>query len=192
MNYCSHCGAPVVLRIPEGDTLPRHVCPSCGTVHYQNPKVVVGCLVEWNNRVLLCRRAIDPRRGYWTLPAGFLENRETTLQGAVRETLEEAQAQVTDAALFSLLNVSHINQIHIFYRARLVDGAFAAGHETLEADLFAEGDIRWQELAFPTVLFTLERYYQDRRNRRFGVHIEDISADAWRKLGLTGGGAGHS
>lgn len=192
MNYCSHCGAPVVLRIPEGDTLPRHVCPSCGTVHYQNPKVVVGCLVEWNHRVLLCRRAIDPRRGYWTLPAGFLENRETTLQGAVRETLEEAQAQVTDAALFSLLNVSHINQIHIFYRARLVDGAFAAGHETLEADLFAERDIRWQDLAFPTVLFTLQRYYQDRRDGRFGVHIEDISADAWRELGLTGGRAGHS
>lgn len=184
MNYCSHCGARVVFRIPDGDTLPRHLCPRCGTVHYQNPKVVVGCLAEWNGRTLLCRRAIEPRRGYWTLPAGFLENRETTLQGAQRETFEEARAQVADVHFFSLLNVAHINQIHIFYRARLVDGVFEAGHETLEAELFAEEDIRWSELAFPTVLHTLEWYYQDRRKGHFGLHVHDVDAGAWQKLGL--------
>lgn len=185
MNYCSHCGHEVVFRIPEGDTFPRYVCPACATVHYQNPRVVVGCVAQWEGQVLLCRRAIEPRSGYWTLPAGFLENSETILQGARRETMEEAEARVEDAHFFSLLNVAHINQIHVFYRGELVDGAFGAGHETLEARLFSEQQIPWEELAFPTVLHTLDWFFGDRRRGHFDIHVHDVGIGAWKELGLT-------
>ncbi len=185
MNYCSHCGQAVVFRVPDGDTLPRYICPDCGTIHYQNPKVVVGCVAEWEGRILLCRRAIEPRSGFWTLPAGFLENGETILQGARRETLEEARAEVDDVHFFSLLNVAHISQIHVFYRGQLVAGAFDAGHETLEARLFAEDQIPWEDLAFPTVRHTLDWFCQDRRRGQFGVHVHDVAVNAWKELGLT-------
>src|SRR5437660_4132644 len=142
MNFCSHCGSSALEhRIPEGDTLPRWICSNCGTVHYQNPKVVVGCLPEWDGQVLLCKRAIEPRHGLWTLPAGFMELGETTAQAALRETLEEAKARVELGDVFALLSVPHVDQVHIFYRARLLDQDFAAGEETLEVGLFRQGEI---------------------------------------------------
>ncbi len=174
MNYCSHCGARVELRVPEGDTVPRHVCTSCGTIHYENPKMVVGCIPEWENRILLCRRAIEPRRGLWTLPAGFMENAETTAQGAQRETLEEANARVEILGLYALFNIPHINQVYMLFRARLLDLDFSAGAESLETRLFDEGEIPWEEIAFITVRRTLRHYFDDRRRNEFQLHIGTI------------------
>ena len=141
MRFCSSCGAEVTLKTPEGDNLPRHVCEACGTIHYENPKVVVGALPEWEDRILLCRRAIEPRHGFWTVPAGFMENRETTADAAARETEEEARARIEVGALYSLVNISHISQVHLFYRARLLDLDFGPGPESLEVRLFSEAEI---------------------------------------------------
>lgn len=174
MNYCSHCGARVELRVPEGDTLPRHVCTSCGTIHYENPKMVVGCIPEWENRILLCRRAIEPRRGLWTVPAGFMENAETTAEGAQRETLEEANARVEILGLYALFNIPHINQVYMLFRARLLDLDFSAGAESLETRLFDEDEIPWNEIAFITVRRTLRHYFDDRRRGEFEFHIGTI------------------
>lgn len=174
MNFCSHCGAPVTMRVPSGDTLPRHVCDQCGTIHYQNPKLVVGAIPEWEDRILLCRRAIEPRYGLWTLPAGFMENDETTAQAAQRETLEEARARIEIGELYSLINVSHINQVHLFYRARLLDLDFAPGQESLEVALFDESSIPWDDMAFRSISLTLRYYYADRQSGRFQFHSDDI------------------
>lgn len=174
MNYCSHCGARVELRVPEGDTLPRHVCTSCGTVHYENPKMVVGCIPEWENRILLCRRAIEPRLGLWTVPAGFMENAETTAEGAQRETLEEANARVEILGLYALFNIPHINQVYMLFRARLLDLEFSAGAESLETRLFEESEIPWDEIAFITVRRTLRHYFDDRRRGEFQFHIGTV------------------
>jgi ADP-ribose pyrophosphatase YjhB (NUDIX family) len=174
MKYCSNCGAPVALKIPPGDNLPRHVCDACGTIHYSNPKMVIGCIPEWRDQVLLCRRAIEPRYGLWTLPAGFMENGETVAQAALRETLEEARARVELAEMFSVLSVPHVNQVHIFYRARLVDLDFGPGTESLEVELFAESAIPWPEIAFRTVSTTLRHFYADRTSGRFGFHSGEI------------------
>jgi ADP-ribose pyrophosphatase YjhB (NUDIX family) len=174
MNYCSHCGARVELRVPEGDTVPRHVCTSCGTIHYENPKMVVGCIPEWENRILLCRRAIEPRRGLWTLPAGFMENAETTAEGAQRETLEEANARVEIGPLYALFNIPHINQVYLLFRARLLDLDFSAGAESLETRLFNEDEIPWDEIAFITVRRTLHHYFDDRRRGEFQFHIGTV------------------
>lgn len=174
MNFCSHCGAPVVLRIPPGDSLPRHVCDQCGTIHYQNPKLVVGCIAEWESRILLCKRAIEPRYGRWTLPAGFMENAETTSQAAARETLEEACARVEITELFALVNVPHINQVHLFYRGHLPEAHHGAGEESLETALLLESEIPWDDLAFRSVRFALEHYFSDRRSGRFGLHSTDL------------------
>jgi ADP-ribose pyrophosphatase YjhB (NUDIX family) len=174
MKFCSDCGAPVALKIPPGDTLPRHVCDACGTVHYSNPKMVIGCIPEWRDQVLLCKRAIEPRYGLWTLPAGFMENGETVAQAALRETLEEARARVELAGMFSVLSVPHVNQVHIFYRARLVDLGFGPGAESLEVQLFPESAIPWREIAFRTVATTLRHYYADRAAGAFGFHSGDI------------------
>jgi ADP-ribose pyrophosphatase YjhB (NUDIX family) len=174
MKFCSHCGAPVVLKVPAGDNRPRYVCERCATIHYQNPRLVVGCLPEWQDRVLLCRRAIEPRHGLWTLPAGFMENGETTAEGAVRETLEEAGARVEVIALYSMINVPDINQVYLLYRARLLDLDFHPGEESLEVALFSEADIPWQELAFRTVHKTLLHYYEDRREGQFRMHFGDL------------------
>lgn len=171
MNFCSQCGQPVVVKTPPGDHLPRHVCDHCGTVHYQNPKLVVGCLCEWEGRILLCRRAIEPRAGYWTLPAGFMENGEGVEHGAARETREEALADAEDLVPLALVNVPHVNQVHLMFRARLRDGRFGAGPETLEAMLYAETDVPWQDIAFPSVRYALERYFADRRRGQFGFHV---------------------
>ncbi|MBL8398907.1 MAG: NUDIX hydrolase [Candidatus Accumulibacter sp.] len=170
MNFCSACGKPVSMAIPVGDHLPRHICSSCGMVHYLNPKLVVGCIADWQERILLCRRSIEPRYGLWTLPAGFMENGETTCEAAQRETSEEACARVEIGSLFAVVNIPHISQVHLFYRARLLGTDFAAGIETLETVLFAEEDIPWQSLAFQSVAFCLQAYFADRKKGVFTFH----------------------
>ena len=174
MNFCSQCGAPVSLRIPEGDNLPRYICDACGTVHYQNPKIVAGCIPEWNGAILLCRRAIEPRYGLWTLPAGFMENGETTEQAAARETLEEARARVRIDSLYAVFSIPHINQVYMVFRGSLPAPEFGAGDESLEARLFEEHEVPWKELAFQVMRETLRRYFADRRRGDFGVHVGDI------------------
>ncbi|WP_179404230.1 NUDIX hydrolase [Burkholderia guangdongensis] len=174
MKFCSVCGHEVVARIPPGDNRERFVCDQCGTIHYQNPRNVVGTVPVWGNQVLLCRRAIEPRYGYWTLPAGFMEMGETTAEAAARETLEEAGARVEVQSLFTLLNVPHVHQVHLFYLARLNDADFAAGEESLEVRLFDEADIPWDEIAFPTVSQTLRFFFADREAGDYGVHTGDI------------------
>jgi ADP-ribose pyrophosphatase YjhB (NUDIX family) len=174
MKFCSACGAPVTLKVPSGDNLPRHVCDACGTIHYSNPKMVIGCIPEWEDRILLCKRAIEPRYGLWTLPAGFMENGETVAEAAERETLEEAKARVALADMFSILSVPYINQVHIFYRAQLLDLDFGPGEESLDVALFYENEIPWPQLAFRTVAATLRHYFEDRRNGGFRLHAGDI------------------
>jgi ADP-ribose pyrophosphatase YjhB (NUDIX family) len=174
MKFCSNCGAPVVLKVPPGDNLPRHVCEACETIHYQNPKMVIGCIPEWADRILLCRRAIEPRHGLWTVPAGFMENGETVAQAALRETLEEANARVELAEMYSVISVPHVNQVHIFYRARLLDLDFRPGAESLEVQLFAEAEIPWQEIAFRTIATTLRHYFADRKVGAYGFHAGEI------------------
>jgi ADP-ribose pyrophosphatase YjhB (NUDIX family) len=174
MNFCSHCGAAVTLRVPGGDTLPRYVCDACATVHYQNPKIVAGCIPEWEDKILLCRRAIEPRHGLWTLPAGFMEKGETTLQAAARETLEEAGARVEVGTLYTVFSLPHIDQVYLFYRGRLTDLDYAPGSESLEVDLFHEHVVPWGQLAFRVVRETLKLYYQDRLASRFRTHVGDI------------------
>ncbi|MDA7085405.1 NUDIX hydrolase [Pseudomonas sp. SA3-5] len=176
MKFCSQCGSPVTLRIPEGDNRLRHVCEHCHTIHYQNPRIIAGCLPVWGQRVLLCRRAIEPRRGYWTLPAGFMENGETLEQAAARETHEEACARVRDLSLYTLFDLPHINQVYMFFRADLVDLDFAVGEESLEVQLFEESEIPWSELAFPTVGRTLECYFADRQQHVYPVRNEPLEA----------------
>ena len=169
MNFCSHCGAATLeLRIPDGDTLPRFVCATCGTIHYENPKIVVGCLPVWDERVLLCKRAIEPRHGLWTLPAGFLENGETLEAGALRETLEEADARVELGDLYTVISLPQINQVYMMFRARLLDLDFGPGTESLEVELFDEDEIPWEQLAFRTIARTLRNFFLDRRLGAFG------------------------
>lgn len=155
--------------------MPRHICQRCGTIHYLNPKLVVGCIAEWGEKILLCRRAIEPRHGLWTLPAGFMENSETTAQAATRETLEEACAKVEIDQLFSLVNIPHINQVHLFYRARMINAEFSAGIESLETALFSEADIPWHKLAFRSVTLCLKAYFDDRAKGHFSFHEDDLS-----------------
>jgi ADP-ribose pyrophosphatase YjhB (NUDIX family) len=120
MNFCSQCGGPVLLTVPDEDDRPRYVCPSCGTIHYQNPKLVVGCIPVWEDRILMCRRNIEPRKGFWTLPAGFLENGETTAEGARRETLEETGSTVAGLTPYLMVDIVHIHQIYLMFRSRLL------------------------------------------------------------------------
>jgi ADP-ribose pyrophosphatase YjhB (NUDIX family) len=174
MKYCNLCGATVELRVPNGDNMPRHICNHCGEIHYLNPKVVVGCLPRWQEKVLLCRRAIEPRLGLWTLPAGFLENNETTTEGALRETWEEAAARVRIAGLFTLFNLPHVNQIYVMYLADLIEPTFGPGTESLEVALYDERDIPWDQMAFPVVEQTLQLFFDDRRRANFRVHTGDI------------------
>jgi ADP-ribose pyrophosphatase YjhB (NUDIX family) len=180
MKFCSECGAPVERRIPEGDSLPRHVCGRCGAVHYQNPKIVVGCIAEWKDEILLCRRSIEPRRGLWTVPAGFMENGETTQAGALRETLEEANARVEIGMLYALHDLPYANQIYLIFRARLLDLDFGPGVETLEVSLFNESAIPWDRIAFRTVHHTLVHYYEDRRRGEYCFHRATIDAPSPR------------
>ena len=172
MNHCSECGSKTSQRIPEGDNRERFVCDQCDTIHYQNPKNVTGCILHWDNKVLLCKRAIEPRYGYWTLPAGFMENHETTMEGAAREAFEEANATAVNLRLFGLYNLPRISQVYIMFLGELKDGYMASGEESLEVALFEEKDIPWDELAFPVVTESLQRFFEDRSSHK--VHVADI------------------
>ena len=162
MKYCSDCGAPVSLRVPEGDLLPRFVCDSCGIIHYQNPKIVVGCVPEYEGRIVICKRAIEPRVGYWTVPAGFLENGETLQQGAAREAHEEALAKVEIHSLLTVVHVMPAHQVHVFFRARLLDPEIGAGPESLDVRLVTADELPWADIAFPSTDYTLRRFLEDR------------------------------
>ena len=175
MKYCSDCGSTVNLLIPDGDNLPRHVCSKCGMIHYQNPKIVAGCIPEWQSQILLCRRAIEPRSGLWTIPAGFMENGETLQQAAQRETYEEACANVELKGLYSIFNLPHVNQIYVIFRGQLKEKYFAPGLESLETALFEQDEIPWVEMAFPVVIKTLERYFKDRESNQYPTFIDTIS-----------------
>lgn len=190
MKYCSNCGNPVELRIPEGDDRNRFVCAGCATIHYQNPRIIVGSLPVHGEQVLLCRRAIEPRKHFWTLPAGFMENGETTLAGAQRETWEEAHARLVDgsASLYRVFDLPHISQVYLFYRGQLADGAYGVGPESLEVALFDERDIPWGELAFPVIVETLQEFFEDRRRGAYPVRASGLDPERmawWRKQLLT-------
>lgn len=180
MKYCSLCGAPVALRIPQDDNRERHVCTNCGEVHYQNPKLIVGAIPEWQDKILLCRRAIEPRHGLWTLPAGFMENGETTAGAATRETLEEANARIAIGDLYSMYSLPYINQVHLLFRAKLLDLDFGPGPESLEVKLFSEAEIPWNELAFRPVRFTLEFFFAERASGKFSFHIGELAPPTQR------------
>jgi ADP-ribose pyrophosphatase YjhB (NUDIX family) len=179
-KHCSNCGAEVAYAIPADDNRERAICHACDSIHYQNPINVVGTLPIWEEageaRVLLCRRAIEPRHGLWTLPAGFLELGESAAEGALRETIEEAGANVEMQPLYCLINVVKVGQIHLFYRARLLSLDLDPGPETLEAQLFSEAEVPWEEIAFRTTRMALERYFEDRRlGRPFELYSDDVS-----------------
>jgi ADP-ribose pyrophosphatase YjhB (NUDIX family) len=177
MNFCTECGKPVELGVPAGDSFPRHICTSCGKVHYANPLIVVGCVPEAGSRVLLCRRAIEPRRGYWTIPAGFMENGETLAAGAARETMEEARARVEMHDLFAVVDVVRAKQVHIMFRATLLDDTFGAGEESLEVALFEPEDIPWEDIAFQSVRFALEKFLEDRDAGLKRLHTITLDRD---------------
>lgn len=187
MKYCHQCASPIVLRIPEGDDKERHCCDSCSSVFYQNPKNVVGTLPIYGDKVLLCKRAIEPRLGKWTLPAGYMENGESSLTGAIRETKEEAGAEIIIAAdsLYTLYNLPTINQVYMFFRAELANLDFYAGAESLEVALFSEHEIPWDEIAFTVVKSTLELYFEDSRRRKFPVRMFDVHHGDDRQISTT-------
>lgn len=178
MKFCCHCSASLTLIIPDGDNRERFVCPSCNHVHYQNPLTVVGCVAEWDKKILLCRRAIEPRRGYWTVPAGFMENDETASEGAARETREEALAEVTTGSLLALVDVVHARQIHLFFRGTMNSADCGVGEESLETRLIDEADIPWDDIAFPSVEFAMRRYLADRALGVENLHTKELK---WRK-----------
>lgn len=184
MKFCQHCAAPVVHQIPPGDDKLRFCCLACDVVFYENPRNIVGTLPVFEDKVLLCRRAIEPRYGLWTLPAGFLENGETTLQGAIRETLEEAGASVAadDCSLYTLFNLPYINQVYFFFLTTLREPVFSAGTESLEVTLMSEDEIPWDDLAFSVVRVTLEQYFADRHAGLFPVRMFDLQFSAERQL----------
>lgn len=174
INFCSGCGGPIEFRYPADDNRPRHICAACGAIHYQNPRMIINSLPEWEGKLLLCRRAIEPRHGLWTLPGGFMENGETTTQAAIRETLEEANARIAIGGLYSMYSLPYINQVHMTFRATLLDLDFAPGQESLEVRLFSEADIPWDEIAFRPVKFSLQHYFSDRKQKQFGFHSGDL------------------
>jgi len=161
MNYCSQCGKSLSIKIPPGDNRERYVCDHCDTIHYQNPRVIAGCIPAIGDQVLLCKRAIEPRHGFWTLPAGFMENGETTLDGAQRECMEEAKASIENPELSCVFDIPHIHQVYIFYRGTLSNMNFGPGEESLEVELFRESEVPWSELAFPVIELALHHYFED-------------------------------
>ena len=174
MNFCSNCGAPIAIKTPPGDHLPRFVCEQCGSIHYKNPLLVLGCVPEWEGQILLCRRAIEPRLGFWTVPAGFMENGETMQQAAARECHEEALARVEVGSLLAVVSVTHAHQVHVMFRATLVTPEFAPGPESLEVKLVTEAQVPWTDLAFPSGEFTLRKYFADRAQGREDHHFTEL------------------
>ena len=186
MKFCSHCGSDKIQsKVPDGDNRARFCCPDCDTIFYENPKIVTGCVVTCEDKVLLCKRAIEPRLGLWTLPAGFMENNETVQQGAARETYEEATATVTEMSLFTVYNVTHISQVYMIFRAQLDKPEASPGIESLETEFVSEADIPWDELAFPVINETLELFFADRKAGEFKVHHGEITRLADRSLRTT-------
>ena len=175
MKFCTSCGNSVTLRVPDGDDRERFVCSSCEFIHYINPRIIVGCVAVHEGRVLLCKRAIEPRKNYWTLPAGFMENGETTPEGAARETWEEARARVSELELYRVYDVPSISQVYMFYRCDLDRGEFGVGPESLESGLYTEADIPWGEIAFPVVRETLKEYFADVRQGSFPVRVSAVA-----------------
>jgi ADP-ribose pyrophosphatase YjhB (NUDIX family) len=175
INFCSHCGAEVEQKIPSGETLLRAVCPACQTIHYQNPKIVAGCIPEWEGQILLCRRAIEPRLGFWTFPAGFMELGESTEEAAARETFEEANARVEIHSLYGIFSLPHVSQVYVVYRAALQDLEFGPGEESLEVQLMSIESIPWEHLAFPVIQETLRRYVEDVCKTHIQVHFGTVS-----------------
>lgn len=174
IKYCNACAAKVAYRVPEGDSLPRAVCEACGTIHYENPKIVVGCLPVYGDRILMCKRAIEPRYGLWTLPAGFMENDESATQGAMREAMEEANARVEIEDLYTVYSIPHISQVYMMFRARLMDPDVSPGVESLEVKLVKEDEIPWDQLAFAMVRRTLQHFLEDRKTGLFVPRFGDI------------------
>jgi ADP-ribose pyrophosphatase YjhB (NUDIX family) len=174
IRFCNSCGAAVTHRIPEGDSLERAVCDACGMVHYQNPKIVVGCLPIYGDRILICKRAIEPRYGLWTLPAGFMENNETAAEGAAREALEEANAKVAIEDLYTVYSIPNISQVYMMFRAKLLDPDVSPGIESLEVKLVTIDEIPWDQLAFAMVKKTLDSYIEDLSTGIFKPRFGDI------------------
>jgi ADP-ribose pyrophosphatase YjhB (NUDIX family) len=174
MKYCSNCAAKLAFKIPSGDDRPRFLCHSCNTIHYENPKMVVGCIPEWGDRILMCRRAIEPRHGKWTVPAGYLENGETVSDGAKREAFEEARARLEKLTPYALFNLTFVNQVYLMFRGNLVDTNYQAGEESLEVQLMTEDEIPWDQIAFPVIRETLKLYFQDCETGHFSFHMGDI------------------
>lgn len=177
MNYCSQCGEKTEEKTPEGDNRLRFVCTVCEHIHYQNPRIIAGCIAEHENKILLCKRAIEPRHGLWTLPAGFMENGETTLEAAQRETHEEAGAKINNCELFCTLSIPHISQVYIMYRGELVNGFSEPGIESLETELFTQQQIPWDDLAFPVIRESLELYFKDKSNNKFCTYNGEMRRD---------------
>jgi len=182
INYCNNCGNETREEIPEGDQKLRHVCCQCGAIHYQNPKIITGCLIEHNEKILLCKRGIEPQSGKWTLPAGFMENNETIEQGAARETMEEANAEITDMSLYAVYDIPHISQVYMMYRAQLISENFSPGIESLEVGLFDRNTIPWELLAFSVIKEVLINYYDDLDKGIFNIHTGIITAEMKKDL----------
>ncbi len=182
MNFCSHCGEQVEHKIPQGDNRHRYVCTVCEHIHYQNPRIIAGCIAEYKNQILLCRRAIEPRYGLWTLPAGFMENQETTVEAAERETLEEANAKIADIRLFCSFSIPHISQVYMMYRGNLLNGFASPGEESLQTALYSEVEIPWDELAFPVITETLKLYFSDKQNGKFQIYNGEMRRDNNRTM----------
>jgi ADP-ribose pyrophosphatase YjhB (NUDIX family) len=182
LKFCNQCGSNLSHKIPEDDHLPRYVCDICNHIHYQNPRIIAGCIAEWQDKLLLCRRAIEPKHGLWTLPAGFMENEETTLQGACRESYEEANANILDATLYCMFSIPHISQVYMMYRGILKNGLASPGIESLEVNLFNENDIPWNEIAFPVITETLKLYFNDKASGNFKIYNGEIIRDEDNEL----------
>jgi len=182
VNYCDQCGSKGTYRIPQGDDRPRFICDNCQTIHYQNPKLVVGCIPIWEDRLLMCRRAIQPRYGKWTIPAGFLEIGETVEEGAIRETYEEAGAKVEIIKPYALYNLSFIGQVYLIFLSRLVDSNFRTGYESLEVRLLEAHEIVWNELAFPVIREVLKQYFKDTSKEIFNFYMDDITPEMNQKF----------
>lgn len=175
MKYCSACGNPISMRVPAGDDRRRYICDACETIHYQNPRIIAGCVPIFGSQVLLCKRAIEPRYGYWTLPAGFMENGETIAEGALRECVEEANAVLHTPELYTVIDIPHISQVYVFFRGQLSERSFSPGIESLDVALFDEDDVPWDQIAFPSVKKTLEYFFADRKTGVFPVRTDIVS-----------------